>query len=315
MRDMDELLRGDARRWQTRVPDPPDFTAALDTAVGAGAAGGRSWRLVLSVAATVVLVVGAVAFALNLGHRSSSHEPQLHGPAAIVVNGKRIPYVGVVPWAGPISYASDRSVVYVYADNDALTNVCGVEADRARVAETATTVSILVVGYSRPLPDGVACAGVGHAPVPVAVHLGQPLNGRTLVDAGDGTSHRVLDAATVPMPRSVPDSCVARPLTWNENRSLVTRNWGGTPPTACQLALVYGPRRVMNRDMPPTGLPGTATIGQSLAHTWRYKVSGTRGITFEWSPRPGFVLQLSIAADAPHQFTYEQELAIARSVH
>jgi len=29
MRDIDELLREDAQRWQTRLPEPPEFAATL----------------------------------------------------------------------------------------------------------------------------------------------------------------------------------------------------------------------------------------------------------------------------------------------
>lgn len=320
MRDIDDLLRDDAQRWQARSPEPPDFKAALDAAVAAPAPGRRNVRLLLSVAATVVLVVGAVALALHLGHTSSNRSHQ-QGPASIVVNGKRIPYAGVVPWAGPISYASDRSVVYVYADNDSIanSNVCGVEADRAQVAETSATVSITVVGYSRPLPEGVSCAAPGHAPVPVSVHLGQPLDGRPLVDGSDGTSHRLLDASTVPLPRSVPDVLVALPLRWDDRRGIASRLWLPKKGSLCRcsISVDYGPRRNIYQDMgAPTGVPGTATIGPTTANTWRDDKTGIHVITFEWAPRPGFVLRLEVASDNPsHPFSEEQELAIARSVH
>lgn len=320
MRDIDEVLRADARRWQTQVPDPPDFTATLDTAVAGGAAGRRSWRLLLSVAATIVLVVAAVALTLRLGH-ASSHGKQQHGPASIVVNGKTIPYAGVVPWAGPISYASDRSVVYVYADNDnihAVADVCGVQADRARVVEeTSALITIRVLGYSTPLPHGISCAGPGQAPVPVAVHLKQPLGGRTLVDASTGNPHQVLDAATVPMPHAVPDGFVVHPLYWYDADGFASRLWKTSdPPCPCSIILYYGPRRSIDRNLDaPVGKPGTASIGRLTATTWRGDRPGFRVITFQWTPRPGFILRLQIGSGAPHPFSKEQELAIARSVH
>lgn len=315
MRDIDEVLRDDAQRWQTRLPEPPEFAATL-AGVVARPPKQRPWKLLLSVAATVVLVVAAVALALRLGHTSSA--PPQHGPASIVVNGKRIPYAGVVPWGAPISYPSDRSVVYVYADNDALdavANVCGVQADRARVVqETSASVTIRVLGYAKPLPDGVFCAGVGHSPVPVAVHLQQPLGSRKLVDAS-GKSHRVLDAATVPMPHSVPAACTPQPLEWSEATGIAFRNWYGKSVRDCALELEYGPKRAMDRERAPGGVPGSVSIGDVTAQTWRFRNRGGVGVTFKWSPRPGFEVQLYISTDLAHQFTTEQELAIARSVH
>lgn len=316
MRDIDEILRADAQRWQARSPEPPDFTAALETAVGTTVSRYHSWRLPVAVAATVALVVGAVTLALNLGRTSSSHEQQRQGPASIVVNGKTIPYAGVVPWAGPISYASDRSVVYVYADNDQIhgvADVCGVDADRARVVEeTNSLITIRVSGFAFPLPEGVACAGVGLPPVPVAVHLSAPLAGRTLIDAIDGKSHRVLDAATIPMPHFVPAACTPHPLEWNDTAGIVFREWAANPNTEGVVELLYGPKRAIDRIRRPHGVPGTVSIGDTIAHTWR---SGSLSVVFEWSPRPGFKLRLSIYANTAHPFTTEEQLAIARSVH
>ena len=318
MRDIDGVLRDDARRWHTRLPEPPEFAATL-AGVVARPPKQRPWKLLLSIAATVVLVVAAVALALRLGHTSS--HPSQHQPASIVVDGKTIPYAGVVPWAGPISYASDRSVVYVYADNDnirAVADVCGVEADRARVVEeTSALITIRVLGYSTPLPHGISCAGPGHAPVPVAVHLKQPLGGRTLVDASTSNPHQVLDAATVPMPHALPDGFVVHPLYWYDADGFASRLWKTPdPPCPCSIILDYGPRRSIDRNLAaPVGKPGTASIGQLTATTWRDDRPGFRVITFQWMPTPGFTLRLQIASGGSHPFSKEQELAIARSVH
>jgi hypothetical protein len=71
----------------------------------------------------------------------------------------------------------------------------------------------------------------------------------------------------------------------------------------------------MDRERPPGGVPGTVSIGEVTAQTWRFRNRGGVGITFRWSPRPGYEVQLYLSTDLAHQFTTEQELAIARSVH
>jgi hypothetical protein len=318
MPSIEDQVRDDAARWRDNLSQPPALSSAIETVLDTTAGSARRrYRLMLAAVASVAAVVGlVVVVAHRSGESHSAAEPPPAAPRFITVHGDRLDYAGDVPWVNPVSDPSDPNAVYVFADNDRthLTiHTCGVAIDRPVVHETANSVTVSMAGYAHTIPEGSSCALPGHSPVPVAVHLRAPLGARALID-GQGITHRVLDAATVPMPSSVSPSCTAGPLSWNERTGNVYRFWSG-PPTKCSIYLYFG--RTARQSTPSGEQIDTIQVSGTTAQVWKYQSNDRRnlyGLTIRWSPRPGYELQLLTGPERDHALSYRDFIALAQSV-
>jgi len=272
------------------------------------------WVVVAAVLACVGLVIGIAVLITRLRGGGSDR----HGaPAAVLVDGRSVPYAGLVPWVNPIASSDDPRVIYVYADNDRIrAAVCLVTADRATVRhQSAGTVSVLVAGYASS-PTGDACDGVGHEPVPVPARLTQPWTGQQVIDATDGTSHVVLDPRTVPSVHQVPSACDAEPLRWDEHTGIVTRTYRRDPKFQCLIVMQYGPAAAMqNVELPIGTISGSVRISGASAQVWRFNNVNNHEVTLQWSPDPSHEIRLTVNANPAHPLTNPEVLAIARSIN
>jgi hypothetical protein len=318
MPSIEDQLRDDAARWRDSASQPPALSNAVDTTLARSTGSKRRrYGLMLAAVASVAAVVGLVVV---VAHQSAPPSPAERPPAAppfITVHGDRLDYAGDVPWADSVSDPADPRVVYVFADNNRtqLTiNACAVENDRPVVRETAHSVTISVAGYAHTLPEGGRCLTPGPRPVPVAVHLGAPLGDRALID-GQGNRHRVLDAATVPMPTEVDRSCTPGVLAWSERTGIVQRFWFG-PPHTCSMQLTYGPTDAMDRLRPPSGHRSSsiAISRHATAQVWIYRTKSPPRyeLTIRWFETAGFEIQLT--SGGPSALSSRRLISVARSV-
>lgn len=312
MPDIDESLRRDADRWRAELRAPDLLSSATRAVQHRERRRPARAGLIASVAATVVLLIAAAAAVVH----SASHDP-LSRPA-IRAGGRSVPYAGPVPWVNPVSDRSDPLVVYVFADNDRIdaSNVCAVTADRAFVTgDDGDQVSVEVAGYATALDRGEFCGGVGHSPVPIAVHLAEPLGGRRLVDAHDGRSHRLLDATSVPDLHRLPPRCGRTFLSWDEKSRVATREYSPLRGFVCSILMRYGPPAAVQKlvSAPTATLPPVRIHG-ALATVSRYVDVNNYGTTVDWSPRPGTRIILTINSAPAHRIELGEVLAVARAI-
>jgi hypothetical protein len=203
MTDVHDLLERDGRQWRDGFR-PPDLEVMLGEATRPGRSRARwVWPVV---AAVLLLTVPLITLLL----RSNPRHDQ---PAVTPPPGAKP--LGSVPWMGvAVSQGADGRSVSVWVDIDK-TKWCVDSAFpvyQASTVEKPTRVTIEVrayepVGYQPPsVPPGavLACAAVGHFPVPILVHLSAPLGRRSLVDAATGQSHPVRQAADMPSLTKLP---------------------------------------------------------------------------------------------------------------
>jgi hypothetical protein len=119
-------------------------------------------------------------------------------PALVEVHGASVPYSGTAPW-NRVSAPSPRSrtlTVLAFGQDEDGGGYCGPPLVRLFARETARTVHVLAVRYEVEDTDQpVQCGGLDPRPTPHLLHLASPLGGRTVVDAADGRTHRVVTAA------------------------------------------------------------------------------------------------------------------------
>ncbi|MGH8862385.1 MAG: hypothetical protein ACRDVG_14350 [Jatrophihabitantaceae bacterium] len=244
-------------------------------------------------------------------------------PKSVQAGGHRLPYVGVVPWANPVSDSRDPDVIYVFADNDHVhaSNVCHVTADRAIVVdETARHVTILIAGYGAPMDAGSDCDGAGTRPSPVAVPLQSPVAGRTVIDVSDGKPHPVLDASTVPRPKSVPAVCGSPAvLRWDEKTSVSTQTYlpplPRGRPSRCIIVIDYGPTAAIDAlDNAPGFQVRPVQISGATATVVRYNDVNNHNFVLEWTPHKGTEIRLQVHSAPASPLTETDVLAIARSI-
>ena len=323
MKDVDDLLRADARRWNGAQPAEPDLDAAVN-AVTASAPGrhrfGRG-RMAGTVGAVVAVAATVIAAVLIISHRNGSTAPDqtaqvIKAPKSIVVSGKTIPYAGGVPWAGAIVASPHSRSLTVAADGDAIVTkkfVCGVPQERVHIRESSTTVTVLVAGYEDALPAKYACSAIGHQPQTLRTTLNQPLGSRRLIDATGIKPHEVLVASTVPAPE-VPRGYTENPLEWNEKTGLASRLYQTATIPTQNIGLDYG---TADSVAVPSGGGFTrlesVRIGSAPATVWRLRDVNIDITIVIWSLGP-HRLALNFQGDPKHHLSVANVVAIARTV-
>lgn len=282
-------------------------------------------RQAIASAAVAIVVIGASGLAIHgLAGRPATGagrpSPTSSAPPAVItVKGETIPYAGLVPWSSAIESPSDPRRITLYADGDGIKGpilVCGLPTERVFVIETGATVAITVAGYSKPLPWGVGCAGVGHSLQPLTVRLAEPIRSRTLTDTATGRVHAVLNPTEVPEPGHLPPGFVPadyQPIS-RDDTGVVVRQWttgsdrdrtdevitltistAGTAPT------LRGSR------LPPIDVNGTTArvTGDDDVYNWDRDIQWTTGRT---------TLTLHYRAWPKHHVGLDQLEATARSI-
>jgi hypothetical protein len=244
----------------------------------------------------------------------------------VQAGGKRLPYAGKVPWADAVANPGDPRRITVMADGQRMhgTDTCVLPVERPVVRSTSATVSILVAGYGRPPPAGVACGEPGRGSQRVTVTLPSPLDRRALVDATTGLRHRVLDPAAVPNV-SVAPGYVAAPISWQDRTGVVTRDWSSNAcATDCSIKLLFAPAGSSARLDHFNGMSvgGHVSINGSAATIYKYRERRGQLLLLEtaigWTRPDGsrLVLEVGGGERGPHDHvpTRRQAIRLARAI-
>jgi hypothetical protein len=214
MTDLHDLLEQDGRQWRDGFV-APDLDAMLAEVTRSQRSRARwAWPIL---AAVLLLAVPLVTLLLRPDSRhaspgGTSSPASSSSPAP--KPGSRL--LGLVPWTGvAVSQGQDGRSVSVWVDIDRTPNWCMttlLPVLQASAVEQPSRITIEVRAYEPPgyQPPTVApgtvlgCAGVGHRPVPLLVHLSAPIAGRSLLDAATGQSHALQQAAQMPSVTRLP---------------------------------------------------------------------------------------------------------------
>jgi hypothetical protein len=268
-----------------------------------------------SVVAVTCLIVALVVVIVRGDSAHGGSAAPAGVPSTILSGGHRVPYAGPVPWANPVTDPNDPSEVYVFADNDRVDadNICWASVDRAVVTHADTrSISVEVAGYTPTYLHGPACAGLGHSPARVAVHLGSPLRGRRLIDANDGATHRILDATTVPDIHRLPPGCGPAMLTWNEHTGVATRQFESHH---CLIAMTYASTDAVNAVNAILGTARTPVqVRGATATVTTYNDINNYEFSLQWTPTPDHAIRLVINSPTQQPISAHVVLAAARSI-
>ena len=277
-------------------------------------------RLVLAplLAATLIVAL-AVGIAVIRSTTGGSTGPNDDATAPITVSGSSVPYAGLVPWANAVTDPAQPGVIDVYADGDSIHTkafLCGLPTERVHVVETATSVTVSILGFARPFRG--MCAGVGHTPQLQQVVLTAPLGARTLIDAATGTSHRVLDPASVPTVGALPTGFHALPITWDESTGLTRRTYFDTPTRTLRtriINLTVAAPAALSAAAPPEGsVIGTTPINGIPSTIRHYADQYQYFITIDWIVSAESQLELEVSYPPTIPPTVVTVIAIAKSV-
>lgn len=254
------------------------------------------------------------------GHTDTGFTP----PPSITVSGTVIPYAGPVPWSDAVIASPGATWMMISADIGQ--KLCGYNEERVEVRQEADAVEVLVAGYAKPAPVGVACTADRRGPAPLAIRLQAPLGARHLVDAYDHVRHEVLVASTVATVSGVPSAYYAQPISWEDTTRVVHRSWTTTgsqklllPPST--ITLTKAPAGTIEADGMPDGalVASGVPVADALARVWSYASSynGHEGleITIRWTGADGSAYQLVTSTWSGSTISVPQAEALARSVH
>lgn len=242
-------------------------------------------------------------------------------PSSITVSGASIPYVGNIPWADAVTPTADSTTLTIYADGDKA-GQCGLPIERVSVRQDADTVVVLVAGYARPLPPGMACAGVGHGPQPLTVDLAAPLGQRHLVDAYDQLTHPLLVGSTVATIPVAPAGYVEQPVQWDQQTGEVTRSWllkasteQAQPPSYLYLRRApAGMIEAQNASSAGTLVASGVPVPGGLARVWSYHNEIGHEFTVLWRGAGGLEYEVDLNTPPDSSLGVAEAEALARSV-
>jgi hypothetical protein len=211
--DLDAALRAHARHWQGEF-NPPPLAGMLEVAVASRRSRLR-WAGPL-IAAVLLLAIPLITV-VSLHHRARS-------APATGLRPKSTP-VGVLSWKDAV--LQDDGIITLPARPASDSDFCKYRYHAGAVISqsTATSITITVTQYQDgpaqldAVTKGLCADGTGSlvGGLTGTIRLGQPLGNRALIDARDGTTHKVLDASIVPKAGYVPPGFTERGVSWSES--------------------------------------------------------------------------------------------------
>ncbi|MEP6853530.1 MAG: hypothetical protein ABJA87_12870 [bacterium] len=323
--DLESRLRRHGEVLADTQADPPPLAPMIRVASGHGPAR-ASWGPI-ALAAVVVVVVATIPVLLRIAGPSSDRPSAAPAaiPATVTVNGVVETLVGTEGWTAPVADETAPDVVWVYAEIQGGPSCLWTPVPYV-VAATATAVTIKIATYVRPATSTTyqpaVCVDVKRPSQRLKVTLGAPLAGRKLVDAFDGSSHPVLDPATVPAPTTVPAGYVARPVAWSSLNGFATgfgkeanagiRTYAGAAGT---VSISAGPAASLGGNLPEV-------LRRTTVHGHPAVASADRGfeqdILVVWTEAPdrAFAVHQMSNDDPKHPaLTLDEVIAFANSLN